>query len=175
MKFHETGLAGVFEIEAEPVADKRGAFARLYCPEEFSRAGISYSLAQINLSRNPAQYTLRGMHWQDPPFAEAKFVRCMTGRIWDVVADIRKDSPTYKKWIAREIDAKKANAIFIPEGYAHGFITLDPDTDVLYQMGRMYEPGHARGFRFDDPLFGIEWPHAPEMIGDADWNWPAFA
>ena len=174
MKFEETELTGVYHVLVERFEDQRGHFARLYCPDEFARAGLDFSLAQINLSRNPLQHTLRGMHWQDPPYAEAKFVRCVSGSIYDVAVDIRRDSGTFGKWTARTISAEQENALFVPEGFAHGFITLEPDTDVLYQMGRMYEPGHAKGFRFDDPAFGIAWPHAPAMIGEADENWPKF-
>jgi len=175
MKFHPAGLSGVWRIEPEPHRDARGAFARLYCPREFARAGIAFTPTQVNLSRNLARYTLRGMHWQDPPHAEAKLVRCVRGRIWDVVADLRAGSDTFGQWTACELDASAGSALFIPEGCAHGFLTLEPDADVLYQMGRMYEPGHARGFRYDDPAFAIEWPHAPEAIAQADLDWPAFA
>lgn len=175
MKFERTGLPGVFHILAEPITDKRGHFARLYCPDEFSKAGIEFSLAQINTSRNPVQHTLRGMHWQDAPYGEAKFVRCVQGSVFDVVADIRRDSPDFGKWIGQVLTAKDENALFIPEGFAHGFITLEPNTDVLYQMGRMYEPGQAKGFRFDDPAFNIQWPHPPAMIGEADESWPDFS
>ncbi len=174
MKFEETELPGVYHVLVERFEDRRGHFARLYCPDEFAQAGVDFSLAQINLSRNPQLHTLRGMHWQDPPFAEAKFVRCVKGSIYDVAVDIRRDSPAFGKWIARTISAEEENALFVPEGFAHGFITLEPDTDVLYQMGRMYEPGHAKGFRFDDPAFEIAWPHAPAMIGEADESWPEF-
>ncbi|MCC2098500.1 MAG: dTDP-4-dehydrorhamnose 3,5-epimerase family protein [Hyphomicrobiales bacterium] len=174
MIFEPTKLDGVYHIRSEPHADARGFFARIYCPEEFAKAGIDFSSTQINLSRNTARHTLRGMHWQDAPFAEAKVVRCLRGRIFDVVADIRRDSATFGQWLARELDAGEANALFIPEGCAHGFLTLEPDTDVLYQMGRMYEPGQARGFRYDDPGFAIEWPAKPAVIGEADLNWPGF-
>jgi dTDP-4-dehydrorhamnose 3,5-epimerase len=174
MKFERTGLEGVFRILAEPREDARGFFARIYCPDEFANAGIAFTSTQINLSRNTARHTLRGMHWQDAPFAEAKVVRCLRGRIYDVVADIRRDSPTFGRWIACELDAVTANALYIPEGCAHGFLTLEADTDVLYQMGRMYEPGQARGFRYDDPAFAIQWPAVPSVVGEADLKWPGF-
>lgn len=174
MRFEAAEIPGVFTIAAAPHADERGFFARIYCPDEFARAGIDFASTQINLSRNTARHTLRGMHWQDAPFAEAKVVRCLSGAIYDVVADLRPDSPTYRKWIARELSAERADALFIPEGCAHGFLTLADDTDVLYQMGRMYEPGLARGFRFDDPAFAIVWPHPPAVIGKADEAWSPF-
>ena len=172
MKFEPTDLPGVIHVLAEPHSDKRGVFARLYCPEEFAEAGIEFSPTQVNLSRNISIHTLRGMHWQDAPFGESKLVRCTRGRMWDVVADIRPESPTRGQWIAVELDADKANALFIPEGCAHGFLTLEPATEIIYHMGRMYEPGKAKGFRYDDPAFAITWPHPPTVIGDADTKWP---
>lgn len=175
MKFEAAEIAGVFYVTAAPHVDDRGFFGRIYCPDEFARAGIAFTSTQINLSRNTHKHTLRGMHWQDAPFAESKVVRCLRGRIYDVVADIRPQSATFRKWIARELSADRADALFIPEGCAHGFLTLEEDCDVFYQMGRMYEPGHARGFRYDDPAFAIEWPHAPQVISDADLAWPSFA
>ena len=174
MRFEEAEIAGVFYIAATPHVDHRGFFGRIFCPDEFARAGIEFSSTQINLSRNSKRHTLRGMHWQEPPFAEAKVVRCLTGAIFDVVADIRPDSPTYRKWIARQLSASRADALFIPEGCAHGFLTLTDDCDVMYQMGRMYEPGKACGFRYDDQAFNIEWPHPPAVIGAADEAWPPF-
>lgn len=175
MKFEPMEIPGVFSISATPHRDERGFFARLFCPDEFANAGVEFTSTQINLSRNTARHTLRGMHWQDAPYAEAKVVRCLCGVIYDVVADLRPQSPAYKKWIALELSAERGDALFIPEGCAHGFLTLTPDCDVMYQMGRMYEPGKARGFRYDDPAFGIAWPHAPDVIGAADLAWPAFA
>ncbi len=145
MRFKALPIQGVFEIEAEPHADMRGAFARLYCPAEFASAGIDFNPVQINLSTNPARGTLRGLHFQDPPFAEAKLVRAVRGRAFDVAVDLRTDSPTFKQWTSVVLDSHAMNAIFIPEGCAHGFLTLEDDTDLLYQMGRAYEPGHAPG------------------------------
>lgn len=175
MKFSATEIPGVFHIEIAPYVDERGFFARIFCPAEFAQAGIEFTPTQLNLSRNDLKYTLRGMHWQDAPFAESKIVRCMRGIIYDVVADIRPQSPTFRKWIARELSAQRGDALFIPEGCAHGFLTLADDCDVLYHMGRMYEPGKARGFRFDDPAFGVAWPHRPQIINAVDRNWPDFA
>ncbi len=174
MKFHAAEFSGVYDITLTPHNDDRGFFARIFCPDEFAKAGIVFDSLQINVSRNDRKYTLRGMHWQDAPFAEAKVVRCLRGRIHDVIVDLRPDSATYRKWIARELSAQAANALFIPEGFAHGFLTLEDECDVFYQMGRMYEPGKARGFRFDDPAFGIKWPHTPAVIGKADLGWSAF-
>lgn len=172
MKANATALAGVFELELEPMADERGFFARAFCGDELSKAGIAFTSTQINISRNTDRHTLRGMHFQPAPYAEAKLVRCVRGRIFDVIADIRPDSPTYRNWISVILDAARANAIFVPEGCAHGFLTLEPECDVLYQMGRPYVPGQARGFRYDDPGFAITWPAPPAIISPADLGWP---
>ncbi len=174
MRIVETALAGVFCIHAAPHRDARGAFARLYCPEAFRKAGIDFTSTQINLSGNPNKHTLRGLHYQAPPFAEAKLVRAVRGRAFDVVVDIRADSATRGQWISVELSADAMNAVFVPEGCAHGFLTLEDDTDILYQMGRPYEPGHAAGYRWDDPAFAIPWPAGPAVIGDADRAWPEF-
>lgn len=174
MEFHETGLPGVFEIETTPHGDERGLFARLYCPEEFTKAGIAFTPTQVNLSTNPVTGTLRGMHFQKPPFAEAKLVRVIQGAAWDVAVDLRA-GPTFGKWIATELSAKNLRALYLPEGVAHGFLTLSADTHILYQMGRSYVPGHADGVRWDDPALAIDWPSAPEVIADKDQAWPDFS
>ncbi|MDH7796124.1 MULTISPECIES: dTDP-4-dehydrorhamnose 3,5-epimerase family protein [unclassified Beijerinckia] len=174
MRFAATKIAGVTLITLEPHRDERGFFARIYCPEEFAAAGIDFTSTQINLSRNPARHTLRGLHYQDAPFAEAKVVRPVRGSIYDVAVDLRRDSATYGQWVAQELSAERGDALYIAEGLAHGFLTLEPDTDVVYQMGRPYVPGQARGLRYDDPALAISWPAAPAMIGTQDLNWPAF-
>lgn len=170
----DTELPGVRRIVAEPHGDARGLFARLYCPEEFAAAGIAFQPSQINLSTNRHRHTLRGMHFQKPPQAEAKVVRVMRGAAYDVVLDLRP-GPTFGKWIAEELHADRLNALFLPEGVAHGFMTLDPDTEVLYQMGRPYAPGHADGVRWDEPAFGIAWPAEPYEMSEKDRDWPDFA
>lgn len=172
MIFEKTALPGVIRVRQTPHRDERGFFSRLYCPEEFSAAGIAFTSTQVNLSRNLLRHTLRGMHWQDPPFAEAKFIRVTRGAIFEVVVDIRPGSATRYHHISFELDAGNGDGLFIPEGFAHGFLTLSPETDVHYQMGRLYAPGHARGLRWDDPALGIRWPVPPVVIGDADRNWP---
>ena len=172
MRFEPTTLPGVVRLLADPRRDERGFFARLYCPAENAGAGIEFTSTQINLSRNTAAFTLRGMHFQDVPYAEAKIVRVMRGAIHDVVVDVRPESPTYLHHVAIRLDAEGAEALYIPEGFAHGFLTLEPDTDVLYQMGRPYVPGQAKGYRWDDPAFGIIWPHPPAVIADQDRSWP---
>lgn len=176
MKFEPAGspgpaLTGLTLIRLEPHHDARGFFARLHCGEELARAGIAFEPVQINLSRNIAAYTLRGMHYQDPPHAEAKIVRVTRGAIHDVAVDLRPGSPTYLRHAGFRLDAEGGDALYIPEGFAHGFLTLEPETDVLYEMGRAYTPGHARGLRWDDPKLGISWPHPPAVIGDQDRNW----
>ena len=173
MKFTKTEIAGVFDIAIEPHRDARGFFARAFCPEEFAAAGIAFASVQMNISRNDHAFTLRGMHWQDAPFGEAKVVRATSGAAYDVVIDLRPGSATFRRWITRTLTASEANALFIPEGCAHGFLTLEPATDIFYQMGRAFVPGHARGFRWDDPAVGIEWPHEPKVIAPTDENWPA--
>lgn len=173
MIFEATDLPGVMRIAAEPHVDARGRFARLYCPEEFAAAGIAFTPTQINLSGNTTRGTLRGMHFQKPPHAEAKLVRVVRGRAWDVVLDLRP-GPTLGDWIAEELSAARMNALFLPEGVAHGFLTLEDETDILYQMGRNYVPGHADGVRWDDPAFAIDWPGTPAVIADQDRAWPDF-
>jgi dTDP-4-dehydrorhamnose 3,5-epimerase len=155
MRFVPTRLPGVIAIKATPHRDERGSFARVYCPEEFRNAGITFSPVQINISSNVKRQTLRGLHWQDAPFAEAKIVRAVRGSAFDVVVDLRRDSPTFREWVGFTLDADDGNAVLIPEGCAHGFLTLADSTDILYQMGAAYEPGHARGARWDDPAFGM--------------------
>lgn len=173
LRFVSTEIPGVFEIEVEPRRDERGFFARLYCPDEFAAAGIDFRSVQISLSRNERRHTLRGLHWQEAPFAESKIIRVTSGAAYDVVVDLRPGSQTFRKWIARRLDAERVKALFIPEGCAHGFLTLEPCTDVLYQINRLFVPGHARGMRWNDPGIGVVWPAEPAVIGAADLAWPS--
>lgn len=172
MRFSATALPGVMLIEPEPRHDERGFFARVYCPGAFTSAGIDFVPTQINLSRNTLRHTLRGLHYQSPPHAEAKLIRVTAGRIFEVVVDLRKGTLTYLKWISLELDAASANAIFVPEGCAHGFLTLEPGTDVLYQMGRDHVPGVANGLRWNDPVLGINWPATTAEMSAQDRAWP---
>lgn len=174
LSFRGLSIPGVFLVSAAAHRDSRGGFTRIYCPAAFAEAGIAFSSSQINLSSNHLKHTLRGMHFQRPPFAEAKIVRVVRGAVFDVVVDLRLDSPAYRTWIGAELSQENADALVIPEGCAHGFITLSDNTDVLYQMGREHVAGHAAGFRFDDPEFAIDWPAAPAVISAADRNWPSF-
>lgn len=176
MRFFETAVQGCFRIEAEPHEDERGAFARIYCPEEFAEAGLGdFAPTQSNISRNAAARTLRGMHFQRPPYAEAKLVRVTCGAAFDVVVDLRPESPSYRRWTACRLDAAGMTALYAPEGCAHGFLTLEPETDVLYLMGRMHAPGRGEGFRWNDPAFAIDWPTAPDVLSPRDAAYPDFA
>jgi dTDP-4-dehydrorhamnose 3,5-epimerase len=168
MRFTATELSGVVVVEAEPRGDERGAFARLHCPDEFAAAGHAFVPAQTSLSRNPTALTLRGLHYQPAPFAETKLVRCVRGRIFDAAVDLRPASPTHGRWTAVELSADNLRALLVPEGVAHGFLTLEPDTDVLYQISPAYRPGHEAGVRWDDPAFAIAWPAAPALISPRD-------
>ncbi len=164
MKFTTTDLPGVFVIEVEPNTDDRGLFARTYCREEFARHGLCTEWPQCNVSFNTKAGTLRGLHWQAPPHEEVKLVRCTAGAAFDVVADLRPNSPAYRKWWAVEITAVNRRAIYIPAGCAHGFQTLVDRTELFYQMSASFIPEAARGARWDDPSFGIEWPPCGERI-----------
>jgi len=173
MHIFPTTLPGVFQIEPRSHRDDRGLFSRLYCPEEFAAAGIRLPHPfQISLSRNPFSRTLRGMHVQTEPQGEAKLVRAVCGRAYDVVIDLRRDSQHYLEWISVLLDAEAMNAVFIPPGCAHGFLTLQSDTDILYQISPPYEPGHVRGLRWNDPAIAIDWPATPAMLDARDARWP---
>jgi dTDP-4-dehydrorhamnose 3,5-epimerase len=173
MKFAPTELPGVARVSLERFADSRGFFARLHCPDEFGAAGFPFAPVQTSLSRNDAAFTLRGLHFQAPPHDEAKLVRVVRGAAYDVVVDLRRDSPTYRRWIAATLSADNGEALLIAPGCAHGFLTLEDATDVLYQIDRLHVPGHARGLRYDDPAIAIAWPAAPRVIAPADLAWPA--
>ncbi|TDX24126.1 dTDP-4-dehydrorhamnose 3,5-epimerase [Rhodovulum visakhapatnamense] len=174
MRLTEGDLPGLYLVESPVHADARGSFARAWCRDTFRAAGIDFDPVQANLSTNTARHTLRGLHYQDPPYAEAKLVRCVAGRIWDVAVDLRP-GPGYGRWQAVELSAERANALFLPEGLAHGFLTLTPGAVVLYHMGAAHVPGQARGIRWDDPDLAIAWPAPPEMMSEADRTWPGLA
>jgi dTDP-4-dehydrorhamnose 3,5-epimerase len=174
MRFSSTGIDGAVVIDWTPAVDERGAFARLHCPEEFAAAGHPFVPVQTSLSRNTAALTLRGLHYEAPPREESKLVRVVRGRIFDVAVDLRPGSPTFRRWTGVELSAENGKALLIGKGLAHGFLTLEADTDVLYQMDRMFEPGHGRGARWNDPAFGINWPAAPQVISARDADYPDF-
>jgi len=172
--FRETRLPGAFVIEPEKREDDRGFFARTFCREEFSSRGLNPDIAQCNVSFNRRKGTLRGMHYQAPPFAEAKLVRCTSGAIFDVIIDLRESSATFRQHFSVELCAATGKLLYIPEGLAHGFQTLLDDTEVFYQMSQPYAPECARGVRWNDPSFGIEWPSAERTILERDRNYPDF-
>ena len=174
MRFTRTALAGVVVVELEPHEDERGDFARTFCEEEFARADLALRPKQINLSRNRQALTLRGMHHQAPPHAEAKVVHCVRGRIFDVALDLRPDSPGFRQWLGVELAPALRRMLYIPEGFAHGFLTLEDDSDVLYLMGQSYVAEAQRGVRWDDPAFGIHWPSQPRLLSPRDASYPDF-
>jgi len=174
MKFTETKIHGVFVIELEKHEDDRGWFARAWCCEEFTAHGLPTDLAQTNLSHNAQRGTVRGMHFQTAPHAEAKLVRCVAGAVHDIALDLRPESPTFKQSVATELSADNGRAVFLPEGIAHGFQTLTDDATLFYQMSAPYAPEFARGVRWDDAAFQIEWPIAEAIVCEHDLAFPIF-
>jgi len=175
VRFVATPIAGVHVVELERHEDDRGFFARAWDGVELAAAGLNGALSQCSVSRNVAEATLRGMHFQRPPHEEAKLVRCTRGAIFDVAVDLRPGSPTHGRWFGAELDAESGRALYIPEGCAHGFQTLVPDTDVFYAISAPYAPDAAAGVRWDDPAFGIEWPEADlRVINERDRAWPDY-
>jgi dTDP-4-dehydrorhamnose 3,5-epimerase len=168
MKFVPARLPGSFIIEPERIADERGFFARTFCRDEFTAHGMNPNLVQCSISFNTKKGTLRGMHYQKQPYQEAKLVRCTRGAIFDVIIDIRADSPTYKGWFGVELIAHDHKALYVPEGFAHGFLTLVDESEVLYQMSEVFHPECAAGVRWNDACVGIEWPSSPQIISDND-------
>ena len=175
MIFQPTGLAGAYVIAIERLRDERGFFARSFCAREFEDHGLNPSLAQCNISYNRHAGTLRGMHFQAAPFEEAKLVRCTRGAIHDVIIDLRPDSPTFMRHVGVLLTPEERNMLYVPEGFAHGFLTLEDHTEVFYQMSEFYVPGAARGFRWDDPAFAIDWPAPVSVISERDAAYPDFA
>lgn len=175
MRFTPTPLDGAFIIDVERREDPRGFFARTYCEEEFAAQGITGRPVQSNVSFNTARGTLRGMHFQRAPHAEAKLVRCTAGRIFDVIVDLREDSPTRYHWFGVELDSCGHRALYVPEGFAHGFQTLDDQTEVFYQMFNFFQPGAGDGLRWDDPVLGIRWPLDTVVMSDKDRSYSLLA
>lgn len=174
MIFTETKLKGAFIIDPEFLEDERGFFARTFCREEFEAHGLNPNLVQCSISFNGRKGTLRGMHYQTKPHEEAKLVRCTMGAIYDVIIDLRPNSPTFKKWISIELSAEKRNMLYVPEGFAHGFQTLRNGTEVFYQMTKYYHPECAAGVRWNDPVFNVEWPSQQPVVSDRDLSFPPF-
>lgn len=174
MKFTATKIPGVTVVEAEPIADERGFFARGFCGEEFAAAGLNLTVAQTNVSHNKRKGTLRGMHYQAKPKPEPKLVSCVRGGIFDVAVDLRPDSPVFRGWTGVELTESNRKALFVPPGCAHGFLTLSDETEVSYLMGEFYVADLSRGVRWDDPAFGIDWPDKPVLISERDAAYPDF-
>lgn len=174
MEFYETKLSGVFRIRLEHKTDERGFFARTWCQTEFESHGLNSKLRQCNLSYNTQKGTLRGIHYQEAPFREAKLVRCTKGSIYDVAVDLRPQSSTFKEWVGVVLSATNREMLYVPEDCGHGFLTLEDDTEVFYQMSEFYNAASARGVRWDDPAFGIAWPEAVAVISERDRTYPNF-
>lgn len=174
MRFTETALKGAFIVDIEKREDARGFFARTYCEREFGEHGLPTRMVQTNMSLTRARGTLRGMHYQLPPHAEDKLVRCMQGSIWDAIVDIRPESPTFCLWLGVELSADNGRMLLVPTGFAHGFLTLSSDAVVSYQVSAFYTPHAEHGARHDDPAFGIQWPEPVRDLSDKDGNWPDF-
>lgn len=172
MKFFDTEVLGARRIVLERKSDERGFFARAWCRREFDEAGIGVDWVQANAARSTKAGTLRGLHFQRPPFQEVKLVRCTRGAVFDVAVDLRPESPTYRRWSGQLLDAEQADALLIPAGCAHGYLTLTDDVDLLYFTSAFYEPASASGVRYDDPAFGIVWPRSVEVISLQDASWP---
>ena len=174
MQLVPAGIAGAWFVKLSRHADDRGSFARTWCREIFRDAGIAFEPVQCNISHNPKRGTLRGLHYQRPPNGEAKLIQCVRGRIHDVAVDLRQGSPTFGRAAAAELSADGDTLLFIPEGCAHGFLTLEPDTDIFYYMGSAYVAGAEAGVRWNDPAFSIRWPEAPTLISERDAGYPNF-
>ena len=174
MLYRETGLEGAYVIDLEKRGDERGFFARFFCAEEFAKMGLKSQFVQVNNSLSAQKGTLRGLHYQLAPKAEVKVVRCIQGALWDVIVDVRPNSPTYKKWFGTELTAENRRMMYVPEGFAHGFTTLEDNTEALYLVSEVYSPTHERGIRYDDPALQIQWPLSPVVISEKDLNHPLF-
>jgi dTDP-4-dehydrorhamnose 3,5-epimerase len=173
--FHPTALPGCFLVGADPFEDERGLFIRTFCAEEFAAQGLDPCVAQCSAAYSVRAGTLRGLHYQLAPHDEVKLVRCTRGRAFDVVVDIRPESPAYTRWVSAELSAENRMAMYVPKGCAHGVLTLEPGTELLYQISAPFEPAAARGIRWDDPAVGIEWPDLGPMtivMSERDRTWP---
>ena len=171
MRFTATAIAGVVVIDQQPIRDDRGAFSRTWCRDEFAAAGLDFQPIQESLSTNHARHTLRGLHIQKAPAEEQKLVRCTRGEVFDVAVDLRPDSPTLNQWFGLILSAEAGNALYIPRGCAHGFLTLGDAAEVFYLIDTAYAPGLASGVRWNSPRFAIDWPAAPIVMSDRDAAW----
>jgi len=173
--FTETKLPGAYLIDIEKRGDQRGFFARGWCQKEFEAHDLIPRVVQTNISLSKRKGTLRGMHYQVAPYAEAKLVRCTRGALYDVIIDLRPDSPTHMQWLGVELSAENYKMLYVPEGFAHGFQTLVDNTEVTYQVSQFYTPEAEGGVRYNDPAFGIEWPLEVQVISDKDQSWPDYS
>lgn len=174
MIFTETKLKGAYKIDLEKIEDERGFFARSWCQREMRDHGLDPNVVQCNISFNKKKGTLRGMHYQADPYAEAKLVRCTSGALYDVIIDLRPDSSTFLQWISVELTAENRKMLYIPKHFAHGFQTLADNTEIFYQMSEFYSSEHARGVRWNDPQFSIKWPTEVKVISKRDDSYPDF-
>ena len=174
MIFTPTSLAGAFVIEPEPLADDRGWFARAWCRRELEAKGLTTQIVQCSISANARKGTLRGLHYQAAPHEEIKVIRCTRGSVYDVIVDLRPDSATFTRHFAIALTADNYRMLYVPAGFAHGFQTLEDDTELFYQISAFHSPEHARGVRWDDPAFQISWPPAERIISEADRGYPDF-
>ncbi len=174
MKIVETEIAGLFTVDLERLQDARGFFARVFCENEFRSHGLSDRFVQVNDSYNPRAATLRGLHYQSPPYGEDKLIRCISGALYDVVVDLRMDSPTFLHHAHFFLNAEARTALYVPKGFAHGFLTLEDRTEALYLTSQAYTPGYEHGLRWNDPALGIDWPMDPQLVSEKDRGWPDF-
>lgn len=172
MKFIKTPLEGAYVVELEKREDERGFFARAFCVDEFAEHGLKTEIKQSNLSGSVHKGTTRGLHYQVAPMAEVKFIRCIKGSVFDVLVDMRPESPTYKQWFGLELTEENQTAIYIPEGFAHGHQTLKDNSQIMYLTTQVYSPEHERGIRWNDPAIGVQWPLEPTVVSDKDQSWP---
>ncbi len=174
MKFSETKLLGAYIIEIEKIEDERGFFARIFDKEEFSKYDLNTDMVQFSISQNLKKGTIRGMHYQTKPYEESKLVRCLKGKIFDIIIDLRPNSKTYKKWFSLELSANNYKMLYIPKGFAHGFQTLEDNSEVFYQISQFYHPEYSKGIKWNDKEFGIKWPLKNSSISEKDLSYAPF-
>ena len=174
MKFTPTTVEGAFIVDVDRIGDSRGFFGRLWCAKEMATQGLSTNISQCNIGRSERAGTLRGLHLQKPPHQEVKIVRCTQGAVFDVVVDLRPDSPSFRRWFGIELNMENASMLYVPEGCATGYLTLEDNSEIYYLASEFYAPQSATGVRYDDPAFDIRWPGTPTVISDNDASWPDF-
>ena len=175
MRFRTTPVQGAYVIDVDRIGDSRGYFGRLWCENELREQGLVSCIKQSNVGFSPQAGTLRGLHYQRPPHQEVKIVRCTRGRVFDVVVDIRPDSPTFKEWYGLELNPDNGSMLYVPEGCATGYLTLEDDSEIYYNTSELYAPDAATGIRYNDSMFGIEWPGEIKVLSDSDKGWPDFS